>query len=500
MKMRLILKMPIILILALATWASAQTRLVVVQGTEPTGVDATLENGMVQLNPALHIMEPLVLRGPDLTLMPWLATSWEYEDPTTLTFTLREGVKFHDGTDFDAEDVKLTIDRIVEQGEGHPQYSRYGKGAISEVVVNSPTSVTFHLVEPRATFLSDMALLGISSKESYERMGAEAYFNAPVGTGPYILDEWSPGIRITMHANPDWWNGQPAYDELVWRSISEDSTRVAELLSGRADIITGVPPSDVGRINSEPDVSVATVPSLRSVWMTMNTQKAPLDDIRVREAINLAVDMDSIIQYILEGNAVRLATIFGPTVFGYVDDLAPIEYDPERARQLLAEAGYGDGLTINMFSYEGRLVRDREVIEAIATQLADVGINVNLQFLEFDQILNYIRGYSDDVDMMIWSNANNDSDANYNLSRNFYSGANAGYWNRPELDALIEQGLRELDPEKRAGIYRKALELIRSEWPILFMYAQVDLYGVREGVPFTPRSDEFIYLAKPIGE
>lgn len=478
--------------------AAGKERLVIVQGQEPQGIDAHLHGSMLNTNPALHIMEPLIMRGDDLQPMPWLAESWEWEDALTLKFRLRPGVVFHDGSPLTAEDVRFTFERIMDPDTGSTHHTYINRDLIDRIEVHGDHQLTFHLAKPFAPLLQHFFQIGIASRQAVERLGPEGHARAPVGTGPYILKEWTPGVRILMTANPNWWRGPVAVPELEWRAVSEDATRVALLMSGQADLITALPPSALDQVQDNPAVAAKRTDSLRSVWIRFNTRRGPLADIRVREAVNLAVNVQQIIDQILQGNAQRLNTVIGPAVFGYDDGIDPIPHDPERARQLLREAGYGDGFTLNFSTREGRLVGELEVAEAVAAHLAAVGIQVNIERVTHERYLEMARTYNDYYDLFMSSNANNSADAHWNLGLNFSTAGRAIYWSDPELDRLIDQAVSTVDEAERLELYRQALALMRREWPVLFLYNQVDFYGVSADLDWEPRPDDFIYLAAPL--
>ena len=485
------------LLLMGAAWSQNLDRVVVVQGTEVGDLDMSLRGGVVNLNPGLHLMDPLVNRDTDLNLIPWLATDWEWTDDSTLVMQVREGVEFHDGSPLTADDVVFTFERIVNEGSVSNHNRYFNRNTVAETVADGDYTVIFRLTEPYAPFLTHLTAVGIASRAAVERLGEERHRVEPVGTGPYVLTEWQPGVHIRMHANQSWWGGTPTIGELEWRTIAEGSTRTAEVLTGRADIVTGLPPSDVVRVEAAAGSAVMMVPSLRSIWLAFNTHKAPLEDVRVREAINLGVDMDGILEFILEGMGQRIYGVVGPNVFGYKEGIEPIEYDPERARELLREAGYPDGLTLNMNTREGRLLRDLEISEAIVAQLGAIGVNVQLQLVDQERSLAIAASWTEDVDMYLTSNANLTADAHYNLGLNFYKPVRGVYWDHPELDRLIVEGLRSVDEQERLGIYAEAMELIRREWPVLFMHNQQDIYGVSQRLSdagWRPRSDEIINL------
>ncbi|MBI4277988.1 MAG: hypothetical protein HY660_05990 [Armatimonadetes bacterium] len=485
--------------LLLPQTAATQSRpLVVIQGAEPESLDASMQTGMLNLNVSLHAMEPLVTFDEKMRLVPVLATAWRWLDPSTMELKLRPGVKFSDGTPFRASDVKFTFDRIIDR-RSTSEFRRYiNERVIREARVVDDTTVQLRLTGPRPVLVRNLVQLGMASEAAVARLGAQRYHRAPVGTGPYKIKEWTAGVRVVLEANETYWGGAPKIREIHWRWIKEDSTRVAELLAGRADLITALPPDSVKAVEQGRDTRVESTPSLRSVFIAMNTKKAPLNDVRVRRAFNYAVNADAMITRLLSGWADRIPSVFGPLVFGYNPRLKPFQYDPERAKTLLAEAGHGRGLSVSFFAYKGRLLKDKEISESIAAYLMRVGVKVSLQFVEFLTVMGFVRKYSDEVDLLLFSNANNNADASYNLELNFWSKGRGTYWSNPQVDDLIETAGHEADEGKRERMYQEALRLLTEvHVPVIPLFQQRDLYGVNKRLQgFKVSPDESIKLGQ----
>ncbi len=298
-----------------------------------------------------------------------------------------------------------------------------------------------------------------------------------------------------MTANPEYWGGTPRIRDLMWRWVSEDSTRVAELLSGNADIITALPPELVKQVDASAVGAVASVPSLRTVFIVINTKKTPFNDVRVRKALNLGVNEASIIANVLGGFAERVPTVMGPDVFGYNPRLRPFPFDPDQAKKLLVEAGYPRGFSATFLAFRGRLLKDKELSEAVTAHLQRIGVNVTLRFLDFEAVFDLIRRYSKDVDLLLWSNANNNGDASYNLELNFYSKGRGRYWSDPKVDELIESAGRETNDQRRQTLYQEALRLITDvDVPVIFLHDEKDVFGVSKRLEWQPRPDERIKL------
>ncbi len=291
-----------------------------------------------------NIFDSLVAATPSGEVVPMLATEWRATDDMTFEFDLVEGVTFSNGEALTAEDVVFTFERIITEGAVDGQTSpRAGLlGPLASVEAVDDHTVRFHYSETFPQGLLEQALVHfqIVPKDYMEEVGVAQFTAQPIGSGPFVYAGGSLDSQITLQRNEDYWQGAPPLQTLVFRMMPEPSTRVAALLAGEAQIIQAVPVDLVDRIDSAPNVSVHTAPGTRAYFIELNVSKPPFDDVRVRQAINLAIDWESILTNIYQGYGQRLATGFLPSGFGYDPDLQPYPYDPERARELLQEAGY----------------------------------------------------------------------------------------------------------------------------------------------------------------
>ncbi|MDP9410554.1 MAG: ABC transporter substrate-binding protein [Actinomycetota bacterium] len=467
----------------------------IAQGPEITNLDASMSTGMLTFNTAIHMMEPLLMRGDDLQLQPFLAEEYAYVDDTTLRLKIRQGVTFHNGDPLTVDDVVFTLQR-VSAPDSELDHRIYAQRVASVEAVDGQT-VEVKFSEPDATFLGRLALIPIVPKRVVEEMGNEGFDASPTGTGPYTFVSWQRGDRVTLQSFPNYWRGPAAIKSLVFRGITEDATRMAELQTGALELATNVPTYMVPELETAGNVQVKQVNSLRALFVVLNTKQPPFDDVRMRQAVNFAIDKDLIVEGVLDGAARPLSQPFGPEVFGYNPNLDGFyAYDPERARALIAEAGYTDGVDVKMFGPSGRFQKGDEVAENLAAQLEEVGIRVNLNFLEYQAYLeNYSRKFNPDMHMGFWSNANNTADADYNLSLNLHSAGRLPYWSDPEIDALIDKARQTIDPAQREEMYHDILRRIVEAAPWLFLYSQADIYGVASALQgWEPRPDEMIYL------
>jgi len=339
-------------------------------------------------------------------------------------------------------------------------------------------------------------------KKYFESVGGtDAFGQKPVGTGPFKFVEWVKGQRVVMEANPDYWQGPPKIKTIVYRQISEDNTRITELLTGTADLVNNVPPALGAKVKAEPKTELQTVRGLRNVYLKINTKKAPFSDLKVRQALNHAIDVKLIVETVLGGNAVPTPGGYeGPGVWGYYKDIDTSRYpfDPAKAKALLAEAGVKPG-PINILSAKGRLLNDAEVVQAIAGMLQNIGFTPQIQLLDFTVVNDeWNRKYREEMDLHLWSNANNTADADYNYSTNFYTKNTGLYWGTPEMDAMVVKARSTLDLASREAQYQEIGKKLLDEAVAVPMYDQVDSYGTSKRLKgFLARADELMYLYGP---
>jgi peptide/nickel transport system substrate-binding protein len=395
------------------------------------------------------------------------------------------------------EDVTFTYNRLLDP-QANSRHTPALK-TIAEVKAVDGQTVDFVLKEPDATLLGRLSILPVIPKKYFESVGGtDAFGQKPVGTGPWKFVEWVKGQRVVMEANSDYWLGPPKIKTITYRQISEDNTRITELLTGNADLVNNVPPELGERIKADSKTELQTVRGLRNVYLKINTKKAPFDDVRVRQALAHAIDVKLIVESVLGGNAVPTPGGFmGTGVWGHFKGVDKgYDFDPAKAKQLLAEAGVKPGTNISILSAKGRLLNDAEVVQAIAGMLQNVGFNASVQLLDFTVVNDeWNRKYREELDLHLWSNANNIADADYNYSTNFYTANTGLYWGTPEMDAMVVKARTTLDPESRQAQYQEIGKKLLDEAVAVPLYDQVDSYGVSKQLKgFQARSDELMYL------
>lgn len=421
---------------------------------------------------------------------PGLATSWEIApDLKTYTFTLRPGVKFHDGTEFNAAAVKFTYDRLLDPN--HP-YADTGPfpfapgyyGSIGETVVIDPMTVQFKLKRADAGLLQAFTLNTgrIVSPEAVKRYG-KSFAQNPVGTGPFRFVSWERNVKITLERNPEYWDGAPLLESLVFRPLPDEQTRITEFLSGGVDLIIDVPPDNIAQVKSDPNAVFLEQPGPHVWWVSLNTKKPPFDNPLVRKAVNHAVNKEAITSDILKGTAVPAYGPIPPAItWAYTDEVTKYPYDPEKAKALLDQAGVQLPLNLVFLVTEsGSGMQSPKIMgTAIQADLAAVGINAQIQTYEWGAYLNkYGAGFGEEVDMGEMSWMFDSGDPAHMLPNTIYGpscspkGFNAGCYQNSEVDRLHDEALAIADRAQRGEKYKQIQKLVAEDAPWIFVDHQI---------------------------
>ena len=470
-----------------------QSLVVVAQKADAYTLDPAKHSNFSTANVLMHIYDPLVTKDEKGAFAPALALSWSNPEPLTWRFKLRQGVKFHNGEEFDAQSVKFSFDRALDPATKSPYVSRIS--AIKQVTVVDKYTVDLKTATPFPTMLysvyeASFAALIVPPK--YVKDNDPAILGTkPVGTGPYRFVEWVKDDRVVLEASPEYWGGAPQIKKIIWRPISEPRTRIAELKGGGVDIAENVPPGEMKSLDGN-GTRVVNVPSDFLFFFAFDTLKpGPLQDKRVRQAINYAVNVDAIQKAILEGTGQRVAINLPKNAFGYPTDIQPYPYDPAKAKQLLAEAGYANGFTIPMTSRQGYYLKDKEIMEATSGFLSKVGIKVVPNYLEpgvWAQVSE--KKGREGIMYPGWSGADPDL-VWYPL---LTTGQYQSYFSNKQLDELLQKGRSTLDPQQRKEAYEAAARIIKEEAPQLPMFQAPSIYGVNANLQWQARSDTMIDL------
>lgn len=433
-----------------------------------------------------NIFDTLVMRDSKMQLVPGLATSWTAIDDTTWEFKLRTGVTFHDGESFDAEAVKFTIDRIIDPQANSPTLSYIRTVASVEVVDRETVRIKTNGPDPLLPTRMSRYPAYIVPPNYVEKVGNDVFASKPIGTGPYKLVDFVPDQHVILEANAGYWRGKPAIDKVTFRAIPDGTARMTALLTGEADLVENVPVDLVPLVSQSPDADLVQVKNGGlTVYLGLVMSQKPLDELKVRQALDAAIDRKGIVDNILRGMASVKGTQVGPADFGYLD-VPPTAYDPERAKELLKEAGYPDGFSIKMQSTR-RYMKDSEVAQAIAQQFGDVGVKIDQEVLDW-------AVYTKDVPrkgpifMLGWGSTQTlDADAAiYAIMR---SGEPYSTASVPELDTLLDESRKIVDPEARKKVLEEIQTVAQKQVPLLTLYQEDALYGKAKNVTFEGRPD-----------
>lgn len=474
--------------------------LVVVTGLDPGvldphGVNAAVSEATIVFGQIFEtLLDVAYSETGQPSFVPLLATEWTAIDDLTWEFKLREGVLFHNGEEFTADAVKFSVERILDPALKSPA-TQYVPPSLDRVEVVDPLTVRVITTSPYPLVELSFSRIRIVPPLYVQEQGNEAFGQEPIGTGPFKYVDWVKDDHSTVESNPDYWGGAPAIGRITFQPRPEPAARAAALRSGEADIITLVPISDIATIDESDELSVVEVPSIRSMFVQLDSiGDTPLKEPKVRQALNYAVNKDELIEFILEGHGIALTGQL-PTqqYFGHNPDLQAYPYDPDQAKALLEEAGYGDGFEITLRGPVGRYMADKELTEAIAGQLQAVGVRATAEISEWSVYIGnlYERGLAP-MFFLGWAPL---PDTLGMLTLNECESV-VNYQCNEEYDALVDQAKTTVDPTARNDIYKQATQWLYDNPPCIFLHQQMNIYGVNARVQgFTPSPDEFMRLA-----
>jgi peptide/nickel transport system substrate-binding protein len=438
-----------------------------------------------------HIYDQVLSLTPDGKIQPMLAESWRAIDPLTWEFKLRKGVTFHDGTPFNADVLKFTIERIFD-----PTYNSLQKTywvPVTSVTTPDAYTCVIKTDQPMGTMLYTMAL----TTPVLPNVGKDPnnFPAKPIGTGPFKFVDWKKDDRITMEAYDGYWGGSPKVKQVVFRTIPELATRITALKTGEIDITVQIPPDDAKNLEGTGNVTISRLETYRTNWLWMNGQRKPFTDSRVRQAIRYAVNMDDIVKSVLDGVGTRARAPIAPKVFGFNPNLPPYDYNPAKAKSLLADAGFPNGFetTASGLGDTGGYTRFGDVSQVVLAQLADVGIKVK-PITEDPATAN--KNLLDlNWDMTFAGSTATTGDADNGMGRLYLSSAKRTGWSNADVDRLLLVGRQSSDQNERLKAYQDAQQILWQDGPTLWTYYQLDTVGARKRVHgFVPRPDQLLIL------
>ncbi|RUS66909.1 Glutathione-binding protein GsiB [Saezia sanguinis] len=471
---RLLAVFLMVVVMACAMQARAQTRVVLAVGGQPETLDPYNTNTTMTMAVTKSFYEGLYQFDRNFEIKPVLALRYTVsDDGLVYTFELRSGVKFHDGTVFDANAVKVNFDRAKDPANALVRYNQFNR--IERVEVVDPLTVRFVLKEPFGPFINTIAhpSAAIISPKALQQYGKDIAFH-PVGTGPYTFAEWRQTDFIKGTRFEGYWRtGYPKVDEVIWMPVMENNTRAAMLQTGEADFAFPVPYEQVDGLKSNRSLQVITTPSIMMRYLSFNMLHKPFDDIRVRQAINYAINREALAKVAFNGYAFP-AQGFVPQGVAYAHKMAPWPYDPAKARALLAEAGYPNGFESVLWGGINNTTTQK-VLQFLQQQLGQVGIKVSILGLESGQRAGWVEGAPDPQTAGVrlyyigWSTSTGEADWALRplLSTQAWPPGlnNTAYYSSAQFDAYLEQALKATGDEDKRTIYQKAQELLAVDLP-----------------------------------
>lgn len=477
----------------------AKTDIVIATSVDFITMDPADANDTLSGSAQKTMMEGLLGFDKEMNVIPILAEEYEAsDDATVFTFKLREGVKFTDGTDWNAEAAKVNFDRLADQSQGLKRNSLFKVIKSTEILGEHEIKIT--LSEPFGAFINTVAhpAGGMVSPKALEEYGKEVSQH-PVGTGQYIFKDWKPGESMVIERNENYWGGMPEFTSITFKPVTESGTRIAMLKTGDADFIFPVPTEQIESLKTEKEIDVQTIPSIIVRYLTLNTAKEPFNNVKVRHALNYAIDKDAYAKVVYDGFADPMNSLI-PTNIQFHHSQKPYEYNVEKAKELLKEAGYENGFETTLWS--GNTTTSIKASQFLQQQLGEIGVKVKVENMEVGTLDEKITGYpigtpGTDVGvetyLIGWSASTGDADwglrplaATESFPPVSY---NIAYYSNPEFDKEIYNGLQSADPAVRDKAYEKAQEIVWEDAPMIFLTVDQTSFASRnniEGIVITP--------------
>jgi peptide/nickel transport system substrate-binding protein len=478
-------------------------------------LDPHSQNHATTISLLQHAYEPLVRYDKKFQVEPALAASWQQVSPTQWRFNLRKNVKFHDGSPFSADDVLFSFDRIRQpQGTMQPYVT-----GVNEVKKIDDHTVDFILAGPDPVFLRNLTIFHIMSRtwaaktksekiQDYKANESTFASRNANGTGAYLIKSWESAQRIVMSANPNWWDKREGnVTEVIYTPITSDATRVAALLSGDVDLVTDLPTQDVTRLRQDAKLKVLDGAENRTIFIALDQGstelkysnvkgKNPFKDLRVRRALNMAVDREAIRRVTMRGLSIPGGLMIAPNVHGYSADIDRMPaFDAEGAKKLLAEAGYPNGFEFTLNCPNNRYVNDEEICQALVAMWARIGIKARLAAEPMGPFIAKVQNFDTSAYMLGWGVAT--FDALYMLqalARTRTTGADGSFnFSRvsdAKLDQLIDAMKTEMDPKKRDALIREALVTVRDQHYFVPLHYQLRPWAMKKNVTTVHRAND----------
>jgi peptide/nickel transport system substrate-binding protein len=465
----------------------------IAEGVGAQSLDPHKSTVQTVMNVALSICEPLTrMDYTTMEVKPALATSWKLINPTTWEFKLREGVKFTNGEPFDANSVKYSLERVLDPKMKSP--NRINAKTFKEIKVIDPHTIHIVTTGPSSNTTLYLVGLGMVPPKHVEKVGPVEFGKHPVGTGPFVLAKWVKDEYVELNPNENYWGGRAKVDRVIYKTIPETLTRMAALFNGEADLVGNVLIEEIPRIQKAKNLAIAKIPSLRTMFVQFNmTKESPVQDKRVRQALNYAVDVDSITKNVLQGNGIKLnGQLLSQEYLGYNPNLKPFPYDPKKALELIKAAG-AENYEFTIMASAGRYQRGKEVAEVIGGQLNAAGIKTKVQIMEWGQFLKKMLA-KELFPMGFWGGRMAPAAELYYGAMVMPSSPYSNYVN-PDFEPLFKKAAAAVDPKESIALWHQIGEMCYDDPPVLYLYQVMDIWGINNRViGFKPSPDGLVDL------
>ena len=460
------------------------------------GVQADLTTGdpMMTGSPSdmallINVFDPLTRRDDTGKLVPSLATKWEQTDPTTWKFTLRTDVKFSNGEPFNADSVKFSLERILKNPKSPIQELR----SIKEVVAVDDSTVDILTNQPDPTLPGKLALFGgmMVPPKYVQEKGDDYFANNPVGTGPYTLSNWKHGDSFTLKANTAYWGGAPKVGDVTVRYIPDSSTRVAALLNHDVNLINGVPTTAANNVKNGGGIRLEKSDGLRIYYVSIAATDGPLANAKVREALSYATDTKTLIAKMLDSYGVQIGAPLATTNYGADVAPSPYPYDVAKAKQLLSDAGFGDGFDVEFDTQSGIY---QDIATAVAQMWSQIGVKADVKLLPD---ATFEDKYSNGNLSPAWNNGYTmwQGDPTTLIGTFFKSGMPRAKFFSPDFDKVINELSSQTDPAKRKDAMKGALATLHDQAPWIYLFQANDLYGIDSALHWSVPTNQLLTFA-----
>ena len=507
-------KLAAILVAAVLASQAAAQELKIGLSTEPSSLDPQYHN----LNPnnqlANHIFDTLVAQDPDQNLIPGLAVSWRPVGPESWEFKLRPNVKFHDGSPFTADDVVFTVERASKVPNSPSPFTIITR-QIEKVDIIDPLTIVMKTRGPAPLLPNDLGNLYIMSRKASSGEAPEGKTTAQLnagqglaGTGPFKFVEWQRGAQLVLERNDGYWGEKPQWQKVIFRPLTNSAARVAALLSEDVDVIENPPTADMVRLEKDPKVAVVKKQSNRVIYIAFDQfaeptpgvpdagGKNPFKDRRVRKALSMAIDRPAIVERVMEGQAAAAGELLPWPMFGTRENVAIEKYDPEAAKKLLAEAGYGGGFSVSLGTPNGRYVNDLKIAQTIAALWTRIGVKTEVDqasppvfFKNRDEFKYsaYLAGWGAGTGEM--SSPLRALVATPDRGKGLGT-TNKGRYSNPDMDAKLVEALATVDDARRKALLQEASRLVMEDYGILPLHFELASWAVKRGLTYAGRADQ----------